>query len=241
MSRRALVTGATRGIGKAVAIRLIEDGWEVVGTGRQGAAQQMASDPKLAKAQWLDLDFANPISRNQFFLNIREKGPFQGLVNNAGVNRIKPITDVDENDFEYVHDVNLKGPYLLCREIVQEMAANNGGRIVNIASIWSVISKANRSLYSSSKTGLIGLTRALAIEAAKDHVLVNAVSPGFVMTDMTRDSLSTEQIDQLTKEIPLGRMAEPTEITEIVLFLLSEKNQFITGQNIVVDGGFSIT
>jgi len=147
---------------------------------------------------------------------------------------------VDEADYDFVHDTNLRAPYMICREVIQGMAEKGEGRVVNIASIWSVVTKAHRSLYSSAKTGLVGLTRALAAEAGAQGVLVNLVSPGFVLTDMTRESLSPEQMIELTEQVPMKKMADPKDIAEVVRFLLSPENRYINGQNIVVDGGFSI-
>jgi len=114
------------------------------------------------------------------------------------------------------------------------------GRIVNIASVWSEISKANRSLYTTSKTGLIGFTRAVAAEYASSNILINSVSPGFTNTELTEQSLSSDEIIQLSKQIPAERFAEPFEIAKVVLFLCSDLNTYITGQNIVIDGGFTI-
>jgi 3-oxoacyl-[acyl-carrier protein] reductase len=186
------------------------------------------------------VDFADRDSVREFLVALAEIGPLDGLVNNAGVNRIKPMDEVGEADYDFVHDTNLRSPYLVCREVLEGMAQNGSGRIVNIASIWSVITKAQRSLYSSAKTGLVGLTRALAVEFGPKGILVNAVSPGFVMTDMTRQSLSEAEIAELEAQVPMRKMADPDDIAEVVRFLLSPENRYLSGQNIVVDGGFSI-
>lgn len=238
--RKVLVTGATRGIGRAIAARLIKDGCEVYGTGTKNSAERCTEYLDLAGVSWIDVDLSDRESVRSFLAAIGQIGPFDALVNNAGVNRIKPLGEVEESDYDFVHDINLRSPYLICREIIKGMAAQGGGRVVNIASIWSVVTKSHRSLYSSSKTGLVGLTRALAAEAGEQGVLVNLVSPGFVLTDMTRDSLSPEQMVELTEQVPMKKMAAPVDIAEVVRFLLSPENRYLTGQNIVVDGGFSI-
>jgi 3-oxoacyl-[acyl-carrier protein] reductase len=240
MKRKVLVTGATRGIGRAIAARLLQDGYEVYGTGTNDSAKRCADLPDLAGVAWLDVDFADRESVREFLVALAEIGPLDGLVNNAGVNRIKPLDEVDEADYDFVHDTNLRSPYLVCREVIKGMGAQGSGRVVNIASIWSVITKAQRSLYSSAKTGLVGLTRALAVESGPKGVLVNSVSPGFVLTDMTRESLSETQIADLTAQVPMQKMAAPEDIAEVVRFLLSPENRYLTGQNIVVDGGFTI-
>lgn len=240
MKPKILVTGATRGIGRAIAARLLQDGYAVYGTGTQNSADRCANMEDLLGVTWFDVDFSDRESVRAFLPKIAAAGPFDGLVNNAGVNRIKPLDEVDEADYDFVHDTNLRSPYLICREVIKGMAAQGQGRVVNIASIWSVVTKAHRSLYSSAKTGLVGLTRALAAEAGAQGVLVNLVSPGFVLTDMTRESLTPEQMTSLTEQVPMKKMAAPEDIAEVVRFLLSPDNRYINGQNIVVDGGFSI-
>ena len=240
MKQKVLVTGATRGIGRAIAARLLKDGYEVYGTGTKNSAERCAELPDLAGVSWLDVDFADRDSVRAFLVALAEIGPLDGLVNNAGVNRIKPLDEVDEADYDFVHDTNLRSPYLVCREVLKGMAQNGSGRIVNVASIWSVITKAQRSLYSSAKTGLVGLTRGLAVEFGPKGILVNAVSPGFVMTDMTRQSLSEAEIAELEAQVPMQKMAAPEDIAEVVRFLLSPENRYLTGQNIIVDGGFTI-
>lgn len=119
------------------------------------------------------------------------------------------------------------------------MKKQKSGRIVNIASIWSVITKPGRSLYCGAKAGLAGFSRAMATDLARHGILVNAVSPGFTMTDLTRSTLSPREIAHLAKQVPMGRMAQPSEIAELVFFLGSPKNTYITGQNILIDGGFT--
>ena len=134
--------------------------------------------------------------------------------------------------------MNLKAPFAIMREISRKMKKNQYGRIVNISSIFGVISKAKRSIYTTTKFGLRGLTVTAAIELAPYKVLVNSVSPGFVLTELTKRMLSEEEIKALSGQVPLGRFAEVDEISRIVLFLASSLNTYLTGQNIVVDGGF---
>jgi 3-oxoacyl-[acyl-carrier protein] reductase len=143
-------------------------------------------------------------------------------------------------EFDRVAAVNYRGPFLLSRAAAPVMARGGGGRIVNVASIWSVATKAKRSAYSAAKTGLVGLTRALAVELAPAGILVNALSPGFTLTEMTARSLHAEEMTAITAQIPLQRMARTEEIAEVALFLASARNSYLTGQNIVVDGGFTL-
>lgn len=237
---KALVTGATRGIGRAIAARLLRNGWSVVGTGTSESEKRCANIEELAGVRWFDVNMADSGSVQKFLSEMESVGPFSGLVNNAGVNRIKPLSDVSGEDYDFVHQINLRAPYFISQSLIPGMISLGGGRIVNIASIWSAITKARRSLYSSAKTGLIGQTRALAVEFGRQDILVNLVSPGFVLTDLTRQSLSEEELKSFESQIPTGRMAQPDEIAEVVAFLLGPDNRYLTGQNIIVDGGFSI-
>ena len=134
------------------------------GTRSQNSAKRCADINDLDGVSWLDVDFSDRNSLKEFLLIIRDLGPFDGLVNNAGVNRIKSLISVEDIDYDFVHDVNLRTPYLICREVIGKMSEEGSGRVVNIASIWSEVTKSHRSLYSSSKTGLVGMTRALAAE-----------------------------------------------------------------------------
>ena len=240
MTTKVLITGATRGIGHAIASKLLKKGYHVFGTGSKNSARRCEAFKDLNGVSWLDVNFADRNSLRDFLTTIQDLGPFAGLVNNAGVNLIKPLNLVNELDYDYVHDINLRTPYLICREIIGGMTKAGGGRVVNIASIWSEVTKSHRSLYSSSKTGLVGMTRAFAAEFGSRGIQVNLVSPGFVLTDMTLESLSPQQIEEHTNQVPMKKMAEPKDIAEVVYFLLSDKNRYINGQNIVVDGGYSI-
>ena len=161
------------------------------------------------------------------------------LVNNAGVNKINPIDEIAEEDWDWINAVNLRGPFLITKMFAKKMKEQKSGRIVNISSIFGVVSKEKRAAYSTTKWGLIGLTKAIALDLAPDNILVNVVSPGFVDTELTRRVLGEEGIDELVGKIPQLRLANCKEIAKTVLFLASEHNTYITGQNIIVDGGFT--
>ncbi len=231
----ALVTGASRGIGAAIAAEFKDNGWDVIGTSTSG----QAADGLELKDCWA-VDFADPDSTAAFCEKVTALPRLDALVNNAGINIIKPIDQVEADDFTRMSNINLRGPYLVCQAAFEVMAKTGGGRIVNIASIWASITKAQRSLYSAAKTGLVGMTRTLAVEGAPQGILVNALSPGFIETDMTRTTLTAEQREQLAAQVPIQRMAQPEEIAPVVAFLCSTKNTYLTGQNITVDGGFTI-
>jgi 3-oxoacyl-[acyl-carrier protein] reductase len=161
------------------------------------------------------------------------------LVNNAGINRIATLDTLSDEDYDAVLAVNLHAPFRCCRTVAPRMAAAGYGRILNVASIWSVVSKTGRSAYATAKTGLVGLTRTLAAEVASRNVMVNALSPGFTLTELTRSTLSAAEMETLAAQIPARRFALPEEIARVALFLTSEANSYMTGQNVVVDGGFA--
>ena len=162
------------------------------------------------------------------------------MVNNAGVNKINEINKINDNDWDEINRVNLKAPYLMTKLISKKMIKQKKGYIINISSIFGVISKEKRASYSASKSGLIGLTKASAIDLAEYNILVNSVSPGFVDTELTKKILSTKDSAQLKKNVPLKRFAKKEEITNLLFFLCSKYNTYITGQNIIIDGGFTL-
>lgn len=161
-------------------------------------------------------------------------------INNAGINIIKAIEEYSISEYNSLLNINLKAPSYIIKGVIPNMKKKKFGRIVNIASIWSNISKVNRSLYSMTKSGLVGFTRTTALEGAEFNIIANCVSPGFTLTELTKKSLNNAEIEKLNSQIPLRRFAQPNEISQVVLFLASELNTYVTGQNITVDGGYSI-
>lgn len=216
--RKALITGASRGIGKAIKTLFEERGIIVYAPGRK------------------EMDVASNTSIKEYINNI---GEVDILVNCAGINDLASIEEMSEDKLQDTLQVNLISQALLIKLIAPGMKKNNYGRIVNFASIWCDFSKERRVMYSVSKAGVKGLTTAAAVELSKYNILVNAVAPGFVNTEMTSKNNTPEQIDALANALPIKRLAEPKEIAEFVYFLASENNSFITGQTIFIDGGFS--
>lgn len=238
LNKTIVITGGTRGIGAAISEKFSQEGGSVILTGRNRAELERLQSISVSDVRYIQLDLEDKVSVTKFlrFLETLEK--IDVLVNNAGINRIERIENISTIDFETIIDVNLKAPFYICQKAAQLMIGK-GGKIINIASIWSRVTKEGRTSYITSKAGLAGLTRGLATDMAKHNVLVNTVSPGFVLTELTRQSLSDVEMENMTQMIPMKRMAQPSEIANLVAFLGSDENSYITGQNIVADGGFS--
>ena len=217
--RTALVTGASRGIGAAVAARFAALGAAVLA-------------PPRAE---LDLNDSGSIAA---YLE-RLETPVDILVNNAGVNWPQPLAELEDEQLDETLRVNLAAPARLARGLAPGMVARGYGRIVNVSSVWALVSCEGRAAYAASKAGLVGLTRTMALELAPAGVLVNAVAPGYVATDLTRQNNSPAQLAQVEALIPVGRLAEPEEIAELVAFLCSARNSYVTGQVLVCDGGYT--
>lgn len=237
-----LITGATRGIGKQLALDFEKLGASLILTSTN-AIQVKNLNQELEKnnkqnIKYICVDFSNENSSIEFADQLSKYERIDVCVNNAGINKINYIYDTLITDWDNIINVNLKAPFLILREISKIMKKHGYGRIVNIASIFGTISKQKRVIYSTSKSGLIGFTKAAALDLAPFNVLVNCVSPGFVLTDLTKRILTEAEMQELVALIPVGRMASIEEISKVVLFLSSDLNTYITGQNIIVDGGY---
>ena len=230
--RSVLVTGGTRGIGAAIALRLKRDGAAVTVTGRT----ESGLAPK--GCLFRSVDFADGQATEAFAAEAADGG-FDILVNNAGINAIAPFDRIDPADFDRIQRVNVRAPFLLCRAVVPAMRRKRWGRIVNVASIFGVVSKEQRGAYSASKFALDGMTAALAAEVAADGILANCVSPGFIDTDLTRRILGADGIAELSARVPMRRLGTPEEIAALVAWLAGPENGYVSGQNFVIDGGFS--
>lgn len=218
--RKVLVTGGSRGIGKAIVEKFKKNGYEVTAPTRQ------------------ELDLSNSESIEKYVQLHKQEG-FDVIVNNAGVNDIHEIDDITDEEIERMMTINLVAPIKLLRGFTGTMRQKKYGRIVNIGSIWAVVSKDKRCVYSATKNGIHGVTNTLAVELAPDNILVNTVCPGFTMTELTVKNNTSEEIAHISKDIPMQRMAKPEEIAEVVYFLCSEQNTYLTGQKIAVDGGYT--
>jgi 3-oxoacyl-[acyl-carrier protein] reductase len=231
--KKVFVTGASRGIGRAIAEAFRADGAYVIGTRTSGAA---AGDAICN--EWVSADFSDMDQIKACAEAVRRIGP-DVLVNNAGINKIAPFAEIAAEDFMAIQQVNVFAPFLLCQAALPSMAKKSWGRIVNISSIWGKIGKEQRASYSTSKFALDGMTLALSAEYAASGVLANCIAPGFVNTELTRRVLGDVGIASLVAAVPVHRLGHPEEIARLVLWLASEENTYLTGQNIAIDGGFT--
>ncbi len=217
--KNILVTGGSRGIGKAIAKKYSETGYHVFTPSRDE----------------LNLNDVDSVKR---FLIQYDDITFDVIINNAGINDINYIENVTDEEIYNMFQTNLISPIMLLRGLIPNMKQQKYGRIINIGSLWASVSKPGRSIYSATKNGIHGVTNTLALELAPYNILINTVCPGFTLTELTMKNNTPQQIEEISQEIPVGRMANPDEIAEIVYFLASEKNTYLTGQKIVVDGGY---
>lgn len=218
--KTVLVTGGSRGIGKAITEFYAARGYQVYAPTRE------------------ILDLSSKVSVENYIKKNNEYG-YDIVINNAGCNFINPVEYVREEALEEMFNVNLVSPIRLLRGFVPKMKERNFGRIVNIGSIWGIVSKPGRSIYSATKHGLHGITNTLALELAPYNILVNTVCPGQTLTELTIKNNSAEDIKKMESDIPLGRLAQPEEIAKAVYYLGSEENTYITGQQIIIDGGLT--
>ena len=233
-----LVTGANRGIGLNIIKRLDSDGYTVIGTSRtDDGANIISQEIKNSNGKGLKMDVTDQESINSAIKKIQDEyGTLYGLVNNAGITNDNLLMRMTEEQWLSVIETNLTSIYRVTKSIIKDMMKARNGRIVNIGSIVGMMGNSGQSNYSASKSGLLGFTKSLARELSSRNINVNSISPGFIDTDMTK-TLSNEQIDNLTKNIPLGRIAESSEVSSVVSFLLSNDSSYITGENINVNGG----
>ena len=237
----ALITGATRGIGREIALELAENGMDIAINYR--SESDIPEDLKgeieayNVRCEFVQADVSDFEQCERMVKETIEKfGKIDVLVNNAGITRDGLIMRMKKEDFESVIDVNLVGTFNVTRNVIPHMIKQRAGRIVNLASVVGVAGNAGQTNYSASKAGVIGFTKSLAKEVASRNILVNAVAPGFIDTDMT-SVLSDSVKENIHAQIPLKRMGAKREVAKVVKFLVSEDSSYVTGQVINIDGG----
>ena len=239
--RRVLVTGAGRGLGRAIADGLAEAGATVYGTSRDAATAELISQRYATPALVLELGDPDAIDRFVTHLNALTGG-IDMLVNNAGVNVPKPAIELTAADWDSVSDTNLRGPFFLSTALARGWLQNEvRGAIVNVASQAGIVAIEERAAYGTSKAGLIHLTKVLALEWAPRGIRVNAVAPTFVRTELTESTLSRpDWAAELLGRIPLGRFGDPEDVVGAVTYLLSDAAALVTGHTLTIDGGYTI-
>ena len=218
-SKTALVTGASRGIGKSIKEVLTTDGIKIISPSRN------------------ELDLSSSESIDKFLSQMSED--IDIIINNAGILKVGKHNELSTDDFHEMLQVNVVAPFRIISGFVEKMKIRNFGRIVNISSVWGQKSKEGRTLYSSSKAALDALTRSLAIEFASYDILINSVAPGYIETDMLKQCNTEDELNIIRHTIPMKRFGKKIEIAELVKFLTSENNSYITGQIFTIDGGYT--
>ena len=239
--KTVVVTGASKGIGRAVAKEFAKNGYNVVICYNHSvsAAQELLAEVSVitrAIAVRVDVSKEDEV-QNMIDITKKTFGTIDVLVNSAGVSDTRLLIDSTKENYDFVFDTNMRGTYNTCKLVGREMLSNQSGKIINISSIWGLLGGSCESVYSASKGAIIAFTKALAKEFGPNGINVNAVAPGFIQTDMTKNV--TEEIKQeIVDNSSLGRLGTPEDVASVVLFLASEKSEFITGQVIGVDGGW---
>lgn len=237
----ALVTGATRGIGKEIALTLAENGFNIALNYRKESEELESLKKEIESKNVKCLAVCGDVSNYEQVENfvkeiISEFGRIDVLVNNAGITKDMLLMRMKKEDFESVIDVNLVGTFNVTKNVIPYMMKARNGKIVNISSVVGISGNAGQTNYSASKAGIIGFTKSLAKEVSSRNINVNAVAPGFIQTDMT-NVLKDEIKEEISKNIPLKRMGTARDVANLVSFLVSENSNYITGQVINVDGG----
>ena len=241
--KAALITGSSKGLGKAMALALAAEGARIALVSRDRAKlEEVAAEIHAAggQAQVFQADVADEAQVQRLEREVADAfGHIDILINNAGVNVRKAITDFTLDEWNLVMSTNVTSVFLMCRSFVPHLRGRGYGRIINMTSIMSWISMPHRTAYSASKTALLGVTRALALELAPDAITVNAISPGPFGTEMNRSLMENPEVyAQFVANIPLGRWGEVEEIGQLAVYLCSPAAGFITGTDIVIDGGW---
>lgn len=236
MNRLALVTGGTRGIGRAISIQLKEAGYSVVAVynSDEESAQAFTKETGIPSYQ-LDVgDYKSCVSGVETI--VKKYGPIDILVNNAGITRDTVLQKMEYEQWFDVIQTNLTSCFNMCRQVIASMRERGFGRIINISSINGQKGQFGQTNYSAAKAGILGFTKALAQENATKGITVNAIAPGYILTDMVK-KVPEPILDKITSQIPLGRLGKPEEVADAVVFLASDRAAFITGTTLTMNGG----
>ena len=237
--KNVLITGGSRGIGKECVYAFINEGYRVfLNYNKSDAEAEKIKNETGAILVKADISKEDEVKKMSHFIH-DNYGKIDVIVNNAGISQIKLFTDISENDWDRMFNINVKGMFLVTKEFAGDMIYKKKGKIINVSSMWGLTGGSCEVHYSASKAAVIGFTKALAKELGPSGINVNCVAPGVIETDMNKH-LSDEDIKSLEDETPLGRIGKAEEIAKTILFLASEKSDYITGQVLSVDGGMVI-
>ena len=232
--KTALITGASRGIGNAIALNLKDEGYRVLGTATSLAGAEKLEDQGI---EGLVLDLNSFDSKEQLWKQVESKKiKISVLINNAGITRDNIVLRMSDDEWLDIMNVNLNGTFYLSKKVLKMMLKLKWGRIINITSTSASIGNRGQSNYSAAKAGVEAFTKSLAREVGKRNITINSIAPGFIDTDMTKQSDGVI-MDELIKEIPLGRFGKPNEVAHLASYLCSEEASYITGQIIHINGG----
>ena len=242
ISKVAIITGSRRGIGKAISSRFHEEGAKIIAVDILQAnldehTNVQSNNHAAIESVQADVTDSNDIDRLVSHV-VKKYGHIDILVNNAGIGGSKNCLQTTEEEWDQMLSVNLKAAFLFCKRVIPQMITKGGGKIINISSMYGLRGSPNAPAYCASKAGLINLTKQLAVDFSQHNILVNAISPGLIATDMTKHKIdNSTQVQAFLKEIPTGRYGKPSDIAGAALFLASSDANFISGHNLVVDGG----
>lgn len=241
--KNVFITGGSRGIGKAIAKKFAQNGYDVIvnyvseNTNLEELEKEFKNGQEEIRTLFVKGDVTDVASCTEMVEQItKEFGKLDVVINNAGITKDGLLMRMKEEDFDKVLDINLKGTFHICKQVVPIMMKQKHGKIVNISSVVGIAGNAGQSNYAASKAGIIGFTKSLAKELASRNILANCVAPGFIRTDMT-DVLADSVKENILSGIPLKRMGTAEEVANLVYFLASDENSYITGQVIPIDGG----
>jgi len=235
--RNIIVTGGTRGIGKAITKAFLDNGDRVFAIFEKNIDK--AKETEKLGAITIKADVGNGEDIKKIIDEVHKYGKVDILINNAGISQIKPFADITEDDWDRMFSVNVKSAYLMSKAVLSDMLKTKKGKIINISSIWGQTGASCEVHYSASKAAMIGFTKALAKELGLSGITVNSIAPGVIDTDMNKE-IDEESLKEIVEEMPITRVGTPKEVAESVMFLASEKANYITGQVISVNGGMYI-
>jgi 3-oxoacyl-[acyl-carrier protein] reductase len=237
--KKIFISGCNGNLAKSLIRKFLNYNCFIYATSRNKKFVNNKNTNKNNKIKYFYLDFNDEGSVKNIEKEIKKIKNIDILINNSGINKIDEVYNIKLSDWNNIINVNVTGAFILTNLISRKMIKHKRGRILNISSIFGTVGKEKRASYSSSKWALIGLTKSSALDLAKFNILVNAISPGVIDSNLTNKILGNQGVKQIKKKIPLNKLAKINEIINVILFLVSDENSYMTGQNIIIDGGYT--